>query len=365
MDLLKRELEKKRKAATADFGGKSFVRRSELEQKQLQKRLDEHRQLLAKAGTSAPSANSAAAATGSEERRIDELDLPRHEVVRRLRVLREPVTLFGENDDARLARFKLVLKSGVIDDIDMTEGQTNDFLRDMIEMRKRQKAGRDTYAKGKSKRVDGGDWGAAGGSADDGDAKGSGDDVDADKDSKRMRTKFEELCNEDKILVFFKKLLNEWNQELDEMTELEKRTAKGKSMVATFKQCARYLSPLFEFCRKKVLPDDIRRALLVIVECCMKRDYLAAMDQYIKLAIGNAPWPIGVTMVGIHERSAREKIHTNNVAHIMNDETTRKYLQSIKRLMTLSQQRYPALPSKLVEFNSLANGSDLQALLSK
>ncbi|PWZ45655.1 Pre-mRNA-splicing factor 18 [Zea mays] len=364
MELLKRELEKKRKAATADFGGKSFVRRSELEQKQLQKRRDEHRQLLAKAGTSAPSANSAAAATGSE-RRIDELDLPRHEVVRRLRVLREPVTLFGEDDDARLARFKLVLKSGVIDDIDMTEGQTNDFLRDMIEMRKRQKAGRDTYAKGKSKRVDGGDGGAAGGSADDGDAKGSGDDADADKDSKRMRTKFEELCNEDKILVFFKKLLNEWNQELDEMTELEKRTAKGKSMVATFKQCARYLSPLFEFCRKKVLPDDIRRALLVIVECCMKRDYLGAMDQYIKLAIGNAPWPIGVTMVGIHERSAREKIYTNSVAHIMNDETTRKYLQSIKRLMTLSQRRYPALPSKSVEFNSLANGSDLQALLSE
>ncbi|PWZ45654.1 Pre-mRNA-splicing factor 18 [Zea mays] len=362
MDLLKRELEKKRKAATADFGGKSFVRRSELEQKQLQKRRDEHRQLLAKAGTSAPSANSAAAATGSEERRIDDLDLPRHEVVRRLRVLREPVTLFGEDDDARLARFKLVLKSGIIDDIDMTEGQTNDFLRDMIEMRKRQKAGRDTYAKGKSKRVD--DGGAAGGSADDGDAKGSGDDANADKDSKRMRTKFEELCNEDKILVFFKKLLNEWNQELDEMTELEKRTAKGKSMVATFKQCARYLSPLFEFCRKKVLPDDIRRALLVIVECCMKRDYLAAMDQYIKLAIGNAPWPIGVTMVGIHERSAREKIYTNSVAHIMNDETTRKYLQSIKRLMTLSQRRYPALPSKSVEFNSLANGSDLQALLS-
>uniref|UniRef100_A0A804ME02 Pre-mRNA-splicing factor 18 n=2 Tax=Zea mays TaxID=4577 RepID=A0A804ME02_MAIZE len=72
-----------------------------------------------------------------------------------------------------------------------------------------------------------------------------------DKDSKRMTTKFEELCNEDKILVFFKKLLNEWNQELDEMTELEKRTVKEKSMVATFKQCARYLSRLFEFCRKK------------------------------------------------------------------------------------------------------------------
>lgn len=115
----------------------------------------------------------------------------------------------------------------------------------------------------------------------------------------------------------------------------------------------------------QVLPDDIRIALMVVVNCCMKRDYLAAMDQYIKLAIGNAPWPIGVTMVGIHERSAREKIYTNSVAHIMNDETTRKYLQSVKRLMTLCQRRYPANPSKSVEFNSLANGSDLHSLLSQ
>lgn len=125
--------------------------------------------------------------------------------------------------------------------------------------------------------------------------------------------------------------------------------------------CIRYSSSA----GKKLLPDDIRQALLVVVECCMKRDYLAAMDQYIKMAIGNAPWPIGVTMVGIHERSAREKIYTNSVAHIMNDETTRKYLQSVKRLMTFCQRRYPAMPSKAVEFNSLANGSDLQSLLAE
>jgi len=97
----------------------------------------------------------------------------------------------------------------------------------------------------------------------------------------------------------------------------------------------------------------------------MIRDYLAAVDNYIKLAIGNSPWPIGVTMVGIHERSAREKIYTNSVAHIMNDETTRKYLQSVKRLITFCQRKYPTEPSMSVEFNSLANGSDLQSLLAE
>ncbi|CAA7404129.1 unnamed protein product [Spirodela intermedia] len=416
MDLLKRELMKKRQSLESDFGGKKLLRRSEIDQKKIQKlREEEQREIQAKSlqhsqsqsseslpsssasgdaggvinqsaqknpsstsslppflSAASSSAKRAAHETLTDEQRIDDLVLSKQEVIRRLRILKQPITLFGEDDEARLDRLKLTLKSGVLEiDSDMTEGQTNDFLRDIYELRKRQKAGSgSSFLHEKSQRKgenedglddDGADGDGHKGLSGDGGSSG----MDADKDVKRMKANFEDLCGEDKILVFFKRLLNEWNQELDEMTEKEKRTAKGKSMVATFKQCARYISPLFKFCRKKVLPDDIREALLVVVNCCMKRDYLAAMDQYIKLAIGNAPWPIGVTMVGIHERSAREKIYTNSVAHIMNDETTRKYLQSVKRLMTLCQRRYPALPSKSVEFNSLANGSDLHALLSE
>ena len=47
----------------------------------------------------------------------------------------------------------------------------------------------------------------------------------------------------------------------------------------------------------------------------------------MEMAIGNAPWPIGVTMVGIHARKGREKINDKNVAHVLNDETQRKYIQ--------------------------------------
>ena len=52
-----------------------------------------------------------------------------------------------------------------------------------------------------------------------------------------------------------------------------------------------------------------------------------ASDAYLEMAIGNAPWPIGVTMVGIHARTGREKISARNVAHVLNDETQRKYIQ--------------------------------------
>jgi len=48
-------------------------------------------------------------------------------------------------------------------------------------------------------------------------------------------------------------------------------------------------------------------------------------------------------MVGIHERSAREKLHEGDSkqAHIMSDEITRKYIQSIKRCLTFAQVRWP------------------------
>ncbi|EFN54692.1 hypothetical protein CHLNCDRAFT_15571, partial [Chlorella variabilis] len=75
---------------------------------------------------------------------------------------------------------------------------------------------------------------------------------------------------------------------------------------------------------------------------------------YMGVSIGNAAWPIGVTQVGLHERSAREKIrlgYSSAVAHIMNDEATRKFIQALKRLMTFCQRRYPTDPSRCVDFD--------------
>lgn len=75
------------------------------------------------------------------------------------------------------------------------------------------------------------------------------------------------------------------------------------------------------------------------------------------MAIGNAPWPIGVTMVGIHARTGREKIFSKNVAHVMNDETQRKYIQALKRLMTKCQEYYPTDPSRCVEYAAFNTSS--------
>ncbi|KAJ2977492.1 hypothetical protein NUW58_g7795 [Xylaria curta] len=89
------------------------------------------------------------------------------------------------------------------------------------------------------------------------------------------------------------------------------------------------------------LDDDILKPVVEIVQAAQERRYVDANDGYLRLSIGKAAWPIGVTMVGIHERSAREKLHDGERGHVMGDEVTRKYLQSIKRCLTFAQVRWP------------------------
>ncbi|XP_063998688.1 pre-mRNA-splicing factor 18 isoform X4 [Pogoniulus pusillus] len=103
----------------------------------------------------------------------------------------------------------------------------------------------------------------------------------------------------------------------------------------------------------KTLPADIKESITDIIKFMLQREYVKANDAYLQMAIGNAPWPIGVTMVGIHARTGREKIFSKHVAHVLNDETQRKYIQGLKRLMTICQKHFPTDPSKCVEYNAL------------
>lgn len=127
-------------------------------------------------------------------------------------------------------------------------------------------------------------------------------------------------------------MLAEWEIDLDKRTDQEKKVAQGKIDTATYRQTRSYIKPLFVSCKRKVrqcarvphglmraqnLPGEIAKELQNIVNCAKERNYMKANDHYLRLAIGNAPWPMGVTAVGIHERSAREKIHSNQVARIL------------------------------------------------
>jgi pre-mRNA-splicing factor 18 len=153
----------------------------------------------------------------------------------------------------------------------------------------------------------------------------------------------------DYVRSFFRRLLKLWDHYLQfNRSEQEKKSTQGRMESGIYKQTRDYIKPLFRSLKKQMLPSDILNPLKKICQYLAEKEYVKAHDIYLELSIGNAPWPMGVTMVGIHERSARERIETGQIAHILNDEQQRKYIQSVKRLMTFCQKRFPTDPSKMV-----------------
>ncbi|KAL4102710.1 hypothetical protein PRIC1_006453 [Phytophthora ramorum] len=270
---------------------------------------------------------------GEEELQEEEAEslLSWPDMRRRLRELAEPITLFGEDMKARMVRLRRA-------EIDAATRHEDDLG-----------AGHDIR-----NRFVGGDGGEQRDRADD--AAEDAEEFEAeDRSGRKSRSKKEdadaqaEEQDADKIVYkFFKGMLQRWEKDLASRPDHVKRTAQGKIAVKTMKQCKDYIRPLFKLCKQRQVPPDILPKLVDIVKFCRQGEFVMANDAYIKLAIGNAAWPIGVTMVGIHERTGREKINSNKQAHVMNNESQRKYLTSVKRLMSYAQSVSNVLPSKRV-----------------
>ncbi|CAG8533629.1 1543_t:CDS:2 [Paraglomus occultum] len=346
MDFLKAEIEKKRKRneslySTEGSTTKKYLRQRDLEKKREEEYLKEQTERERQREEKLKEKNRTQFLRLAEQKKGDKsgsdgeghntganssdtLNIAVDEVVRRLRAKGQPIRLFGETDEERKIRLRAL---EVIEE--RTEGQRNDFMKTLEEM----ETGLDLEVLG---------------------SRGDGS---ADKDEKKKKiiedsaldaTQISlELLEKDPdklhmlIYTFFKRLLREWEQELNNRPDNVKRSTQGKLQAAIQRQTTEYLKPFFRTLKRKRIEPDVLARVTEITHYMQKREYINANDAYLRLSIGNAPWPIGVTMVGIHERSAREKIFSAQVAHVLNDEATRKWIQSIKRLMTFCQSKYP------------------------
>jgi pre-mRNA-splicing factor 18 len=144
------------------------------------------------------------------------------------------------------------------------------------------------------------------------------------------------------LASYFTMVLTQWENAMMNRSDEVKASSDGKRAYTSFRTACEDLVPLFRKMETSALDADLLQPLLDIVHSAQERRYVAANDAYLTLSIGKAAWPIGVTMVGIHERSAREKIgEGEKKAHIMSDEGTRKWLQSVKRCLSFAQVRWP------------------------
>ncbi|EGG22339.1 putative RNA splicing factor [Cavenderia fasciculata] len=347
MNSLKEQLEKKRKEVQAlkekkegGAGGsgssssslqpaqKKYKTRGEIEREEREKKEDEKRkkeqEILEKRKKEQEEEQRIEKEKQDKEKEKQndqDFILPKSLIIKRLRLRGHPITYFGETDQDRAERLRLLEEN---EPVEYHQGE-NDFAKLLKEI-------------------------------DD-----DGDDVhDEDGKKKKKDTDYLDQDNEDDLKVEAKKskdgniyyflwrLLKDWQQHLDERPDEEKKSRQGKHAMAIFYQATAHIRPLFGHLKDKTLPQELLDHIYEISEFCKQREYVKANDSYLQMAIGNAAWSLGVTMVGIHARSAREKINSNQIAHVMNDETKRKYIQAVKRLITFCQKKYPNNPSKCV-----------------
>ncbi|KAI1125217.1 hypothetical protein F5Y10DRAFT_13467 [Nemania abortiva] len=221
-------------------------------------------------------------------------DIPDGELTAKLRELGEPALLFGETHRTRLKRYRRLTTV-------ITAGPIPTTLQ-LVDER---------------------------------DMKVSTDAIPQDKAGRKYL--FRQLAS------YFTMVLREWETALarEQARDKQEDTFASKAAVNAMVSSRDNMVPLFRKFESGDLDDDILKPVVEIVQAAQERRYVDANDGYLRLSIGKAAWPIGVTMVGIHERSAREKLHNGERGHVMGDEVTRKYLQSIKRCLTFAQVRWP------------------------
>ncbi|CAK5268772.1 unnamed protein product [Mycena citricolor] len=326
MNALLAEVASKRKSMTEDVRPNKYMRRGDIERlkEEKEREAQEHKE-SEKATTpdtstisakipSRDATNSPLPPPDAIALKAESFNISNEETIRRLRAKGQPIRLFGESDKERRLRLRAL---ELIEEKDHDrQGGQNDFKKALEDVESVEREMQGKTNKGKKR-----------------------DDSVAESviDLTLVKTDPDKLYP----LIYFalKRTLREWGEAMEERPENVKRTTQGKLAAATQVQSAEYLKPLFKTLRARALPADMLARISEIVHHMQKRQYQRANDAYLRLSIGNAPWPIGVTMVGIHERSAREKISSDQVAHVLNDEVSRN--ADLHTGCSLSQTKYP------------------------
>lgn len=140
--------------------------------------------------------------------------------------------------------------------------------------------------------------------------------------------------NKEKLMIqtrlYIKQLVKEWETN---------STNKNASIIHETKKD--FVILLYKL-RTDDISDNILISLSTILYYLQQNDFRKANESYMKLSIGNVAWPIGLVGVGIHQRSADLKITNEDKskgANIMIDDSTRRWIVGVKRIITERETR--------------------------
>ena len=162
-------------------------------------------------------------------------------------------------------------------------------------------------------------------------------------------SKFSNEYKSEELFNWINLVLEDWEQYILENVDNKRIKSNIVSKeLEKYKQCSQNIRPLLSLLQERKLNQVILDKLFKVMVFAENKDLLNANDRYIDLSIGNAAWPMGLTMVGIHQRTGKSSVAPSQVAYILNDEVTKKFLQSIRRILSFLQIRYNISPSQSV-----------------
>ena len=241
-------------------------------------------------------------------------NLSNEEAIRRLRVKGQPIRLFGESNRERHLRLRAL---ELIEERDQErQGGQNDFKKALEDVENAEKLMNETKN----------------GSSSAGKRKDENEDSVDILDLDLLKTDPQKVYPI--IYYALKRRLKEWEEWMDQRPGAppgppdlfaqnntgSQRTSNGppkanlpqlpnvsqQSISSLSSRCCanEWISPfVFVFTYHHLhlfqsMPDDMLPRVAEIVHHMQRRQYQRANDAYLRLSIGNAPWPIGVTMVG-------------------------------------------------------------------
>ena len=275
MDTLKSLLEKRKSNIKPVSPSKKWVKQSDLEKERLEKYMTEQQEVEKKKqealerrlkdqeeffSSSFPSkklkkepveltktkSEKTIGETEEETQKNSLPPLPKNEVIRRLRNIGQPITLFGEDEWMRYNR----LRKGESETLDTVEkglgGEGNTFQKDLQlnedEFKKLKEVNEDEEDKQLLEKLKVHTF--------DFDIMNNQDFKSKKKIVLSKGVSYQNKC--DDVYIWCKKILNEWEQMLQAKPEKEKNSLDGKQAVGIYRQCRRYLKPMFQLLKEKV-----------------------------------------------------------------------------------------------------------------
>jgi len=135
--------------------------------------------------------------------------------------------------------------------------------------------------------------------------------------------------------TFYKWLRSTFTDWLPSLTR-SSGSVKQETDSNAFIQSCHYMEDLISDIEHDKLDLKFRQNLDALAEKALNQEFLAAEEAYMRIAVGNQTWLIGVGNCFIQERSSLDRIR--EAKHIMNDEHVRNYIQCLKRLITIDKQ---------------------------